>query len=428
MSHQDKKDEVSRRGSRAVRDFLGAREYRESKIGFLTGASAIRKSFRSGLSSIGATMQIFRLAKNILLPRKRRDFDFARIEDDKIRFDEAVAAYGATEQSIQSMQRGTFWMTWLYFTFVVLSALWGVYLLQANQNISGFLDFIFPFFPLFALIPLFLKQALWHHQLKNRQLTKFSIFVKSPHLWFPMAASATKTAVYFLGFATIWAVMSPYAVFAADPGGVLGPTSDQDLFYRMLQMLAPIGAVSMPIDVSPWVIPLSDAFAAFNTTLLTVGALMLGWHTIAGTVASAYEGEVLGQRWHTIWAPLRVTTGIGSLAPVANGYCAAQILVIQLVVWGGGIANEVWSGYVGYFANEDRMESLILPDTADASVIQSSLADIQNNAAARTMLLSTLEKQVCLLSIREIYTKAYNDYAESTNQPTAQTTCGAGLR
>lgn len=399
-----------------MRDVVGSDEFKSSRIGYLTGASALRKSFVGSVSQLGQSSKIFGLARRILLPARAPASELARFEDDRERFAQAAARFDTSEASLQSLQRGTFWSLWLYFGLAVLSVIWGAYLLASYDDISGFLDVLFPFFPLFAIVPLFLKQSLWHHQLRTRSLTHFSVFIKHPEWWFPLAPSVAKTAMLMLALGTLVAGLSPYAAVA---GGfnVTDTLGQEDLFYRMLQMLAPIGPVGMPVDVSPWVLPLADAFAAFNTTLLVVGALMLGWHTIAGTVASAYEGEVLGQRWHTIWAPLRVTVGIGSLAPVANGFCAAQILVIQLVVWGGGIANEVWSGYVGYFSNADRLQSMMLPDTDDPSVIQASLADLQNNSAARNMILGTLEKQVCLLSIREIYTQAYNNYALTNNLP-----------
>src|SRR3546814_13057909 len=38
--------------------------------------------------------------------------------------------------------------------------------------------------------------------------------------------------------------------------------------------------------------------------------------------------------------------GWGRLASVAGGYCAAQRLVLYLMVWGGSIANLVWVPYI----------------------------------------------------------------------------------
>lgn len=415
MEEEREKNIHSRKLS-TTEEILGVDEFKKSKWGFFTGASAVRKSVVGSLTQVGQSSKIFGLAQKILLPAKVEPSEISGIEDDQERFRRAAARFGVSDASIESLQRGTFWSLWLYFGLAVLSLIWGSYLVRSYDDISGFLDFVFPFFPLFAVIPLFLKQSLWHHQLRTRSLTRFSVFIKHPEWWFPFSHSAAKTAMFLLAFGTVVAGLSPYAAVA---GGfsVTDTLGQDDLFYRMLQMLAPIGPVGMPVDVSPWVLPLADAFAAFNTTLLVIGALMLGWHTVAGTVASAYEGEVLGQRWHTIWAPLRVTAGIGSLAPVANGFCAAQILVVQLVVWGGGIANEVWSGYVGYFSSTDRLESMMLPSSDDPQVIQASLADLQNNSAARNMILGTLEKQVCLLSIREIYTQAYNNYALTNGLP-----------
>src|SRR5690606_26180356 len=88
------------------------------------------------------------------------------------------------------------------------------------------------------------------------------------------------------------------------------------------------------------------AFMAFSGTLLFLAAMVSGWQIITGLVASAKEGTVLGKQYHEVWAPIRVVFGFGMLAPIAGGLCAAQIVCLYLVVWGGNLANVVWAPYI----------------------------------------------------------------------------------
>ncbi|WP_342627803.1 DotA/TraY family protein [Nguyenibacter vanlangensis] len=89
---------------------------------------------------------------------------------------------------------------------------------------------------------------------------------------------------------------------------------------------------------------LFSASGGFLAVLSAVAVAMLAWHAISGTVATAHEGTILGQNWHTVWAPLRLCFGFGMLAP-AKGVCLAQVLVIYVALYGGSLGNLVWSRY-----------------------------------------------------------------------------------
>lgn len=77
--------------------------------------------------------------------------------------------------------------------------------------------------------------------------------------------------------------------------------------------------------------PLSAAFAIFSSTLAMLGSLFMGWHVLTGIVSSAYSGKVLGDRWHQIWAPLRVVLGFGLLVPVGGGFSSVHYLLKDVV-------------------------------------------------------------------------------------------------
>jgi conjugal transfer/type IV secretion protein DotA/TraY len=77
--------------------------------------------------------------------------------------------------------------------------------------------------------------------------------------------------------------------------------------------------------------PLSHAFAVFGSTLGILATMLMGWHIIVGIVSSAYSGKVLGERWHQIWAPLRVVLGFGLLIPVAGGFSSVHYLLKDVI-------------------------------------------------------------------------------------------------
>jgi len=77
--------------------------------------------------------------------------------------------------------------------------------------------------------------------------------------------------------------------------------------------------------------PYGQAFAVFTSSLTFLAALFMGWHVIIGIVTSAYSGKVLGERYHQIWAPLRVVLGFGLLVPIAGGFSTVHYLLRDVV-------------------------------------------------------------------------------------------------
>jgi hypothetical protein len=92
--------------------------------------------------------------------------------------------------------------------------------------------------------------------------------------------------------------------------------------------------------------PLNSIFTIASAALAALASLMVGWHVISGIVASAHDGRVLGQRWHQIWAPIRVAIGMGLLIPMPGvGMSAGQLLVREVAGVSAAMANRVWSGF-----------------------------------------------------------------------------------
>lgn len=106
---------------------------------------------------------------------------------------------------------------------------------------------------------------------------------------------------------------------------LLSTPVDTDIAFKWIGVLFP------PTDPSGASTPYGSAFAVFTGMLTFFGGLFLAWHVIQGIVLSAYTGKVLGERFHQIWAPLRVVLGFGMLVPVSGGFSSIHILLRDVV-------------------------------------------------------------------------------------------------
>jgi conjugal transfer/type IV secretion protein DotA/TraY len=99
----------------------------------------------------------------------------------------------------------------------------------------------------------------------------------------------------------------------------------------------------------------SSIIGYFNVIILVVGGLMFFYNVTVGVLQSAHEGQVLGQRWSSLWAPIRVLFAVGLLVPVPNygGYNLAQVGVAYIVKGSTNIASEIWKGSVTLILDGD---------------------------------------------------------------------------
>lgn len=82
-----------------------------------------------------------------------------------------------------------------------------------------------------------------------------------------------------------------------------------------------------------------------NLLVLSVGGIMLAYNITAGLLQSAHEGQILGRRWSSLWAPLRVLFAVALLipAPGLGGYNVMQATVAWITRGSTLMASELWS-------------------------------------------------------------------------------------
>ncbi|TPM33552.1 hypothetical protein FJ955_02040 [Mesorhizobium sp. B2-2-2] len=97
------------------------------------------------------------------------------------------------------------------------------------------------------------------------------------------------------------------------------------------------------------------ALATFSASMAVVASLFVGFHIVVGIVSTAYSGKVLGDRFHQIWAPLRVILGFGMLVPIAGGFSSVhhglRNIVAPIAI---NLGNAPIVSYVHDVAGEER--------------------------------------------------------------------------
>ncbi len=131
-------------------------------------------------------------------------------------------------------------------------------------------------------------------------------------------------------------------------------------------------------------------FAVFNSAVLALGGIIIMYTLMVSTVNTAQEGQMLGQKWSSIWVPVRSTLGLTLLIPKASGYCIMQIMFMWVVVQGVGAADRVWEAALNYLNRGGVIvQQQINPIAMVAGPGQAVLAGAAN----------ILYGQVCMLGI-----------------------------
>ena len=143
-------------------------------------------------------------------------------------------------------------------------------------------------------------------------------------------------------------------------------------------------------------------FLVFNSCVLALGGIVVTYTLIVATMNTAHEGQFLGQKWSSIWIPIRATVGLALLIPKASGYCLMQVFIIWLVIQGVGGADRVWNAALDYLdlgGTFMQIQAPLNPTTGNDDIVE-----IAKGVSA------ALQGQVCMRGLQaalEITRKNY---------------------
>lgn len=87
---------------------------------------------------------------------------------------------------------------------------------------------------------------------------------------------------------------------------------------------------------------IATAAAFFNVAVAIVGSIFITYTIYVGVADTAREGEAMGGN-SVKYTVARVGLGAIMILPVSSGFTLAQLLVIQILVWGSGAADNLWA-------------------------------------------------------------------------------------
>jgi defect-in-organelle-trafficking protein DotA len=155
-------------------------------------------------------------------------------------------------------------------------------------------------------------------------------------------------------------------------------------------------------------------FTVFNSAVLALGGIVIMYTLLVSTMNTAHEGQMLGQKWSSIWIPVRATMGLALLIPKASGYCLMQIFVMWVVVQGVGAADKVWNAALDYLNRGGAIIQSQMNPTD--SMLSTGAADVA--LGAQTILAG----QVCMLGLQtqlQMQLQTYQAEAQNKSGPCA---------
>lgn len=262
------------------------------------------------------------------------------VADPRDRYARALAATGRSDAD-EGRLLAMFWRRWaLFFGLSAVLVAWGTVLASGAAAAWGPLGALVPFVLLPSLVALAAQAAFVHWQVRRRSLDGLGVWLRSPGEWVPPSEIGGGRAL------ASWALVAAALLLTAPTGALAAAAAvggeTADLAVRILQKLLPLGAGASTTT------PMMSAVTVLTASLTAVGGGMLCYHVVVGTAATAQEGRVLGQRWNTMWAPLRVAAGFALLAPLptGSGMSSVHVLLYEVGVQSDRLANNIWATYV----------------------------------------------------------------------------------
>lgn len=342
-------------------DLLGADEWKNSRLTWLSG--------------LGPAMRAVSLPVGMVTGSVRRVGDMARlaIRRDRVeplptsstdaaeRFRVAQHMYQRTEEDIQLDVQSTAKQFTFLFIAATLMAAFAILTFDHNGPMPLLIQLTWRFALVLPVVLMAARMGFYNWQLRTRQLGSVLAWLRQPSEWMASRLPAAGRAMSALLVAGLVGLATMGTAQAESPSAALNAVfkkpDAQDLWLSILQYVFPgIGPLgvngAMPGGdagaggSTAAIAGIQTAFGTYLAILMALGSFFMCYQIILGAVHTAHEGRVLGQRWHTTWAPVRVVLGVGSLAPVTKGFCLSQLLVLQIAIWGGSFGNALWAAYV----------------------------------------------------------------------------------
>jgi len=168
------------------------------------------------------------------------------------------------------------------------------------------------------------------------------------------------------------------------------PESGDVAMTQVVSVFGPAVSTATGLTADGQTAVLGVTISYFLTGVFVVSILMALYLALAGTAQSAHSGHFLGERWHSLWVPLRIVLGWMMLLPIPalGGLAAVHALLFWVLALGTGFANKV--GQVG-IESATTQTFAAQANTLTAEPLVSSLARNTFNSLTCIETINTME-------------------------------------
>lgn len=183
-----------------------------------------------------------------------------------------------------------------------------------------------------------ITEAANHVKLEWRNIDQIVIFF----------AVLAAIIILFLQFAALLFLLVSGEAFAQDTAANIGffatEKPENDIAFMLLDHVFGIPDFfgSKAPTHTPFHQALHKLFHFYNFAILIVAALIFVYYIVIVVVETAQSGTPFGQRFNTIYAPLRLVVALGMLVPLNYGLNASQYIVLYSAKVGSGFATNGW--------------------------------------------------------------------------------------
>ncbi|WP_162804734.1 DotA/TraY family protein [Tritonibacter mobilis] len=126
-----------------------------------------------------------------------------------------------------------------------------------------------------------------------------------------------------------------------------------DVVLKMLeQVFGPnlniFGAASQQIG-TPVFLGLQAILGFYSQAMMVIAVIIVLYYIMTVIGEAAKTGTPFGQRFNSLWAPLRLVIALGLLVPLGSGLNSAQYATLWIAKMGSGFGTQVWSVFIDEF-------------------------------------------------------------------------------
>ncbi len=96
---------------------------------------------------------------------------------------------------------------------------------------------------------------------------------------------------------------------------------------------------------TPFHTAMQSMFSFYSNAILMVAIIIVIYYIFVVVAETAQTGVPFGERFASIYAPLRLIIAVGLLVPLGYGYNGAQYIVLQAAKWGSSLGTNSWLNY-----------------------------------------------------------------------------------